>query len=47
MPDGELPDKSDRKVWNRLYHQNADGTFTDVKMVARDGVEPFCVHCYQ
>jgi hypothetical protein len=24
---GELPDKSDRKYWNRLYHQNADGTF--------------------
>jgi enediyne biosynthesis protein E4 len=30
MPDGKLPDKSDRKFWNRLYHQNADGTFTDV-----------------
>ena len=30
MPDGKLPDKSDRQFWNRLYHQNADGTFTDV-----------------
>jgi len=30
MPDGKLPDKSDPKFWNRLYHQNADGTFTDV-----------------
>ena len=30
MPDGKLPDKSDRKFWNRLYHQNANGTFTDV-----------------
>ena len=29
MPAGTLPDKSDRKYWNRLYHQNADGTFTD------------------
>jgi enediyne biosynthesis protein E4 len=30
MPGGKMPDKSDRKFWNRLYHQNADGTFTDV-----------------
>ena len=30
MPSGKMPDKSDRKFWNRLYHQNADGTFTDV-----------------
>jgi hypothetical protein len=30
MPDGKMPDKSDPKFWNRLYHQNADGTFTDV-----------------
>jgi enediyne biosynthesis protein E4 len=30
MADGERPDKSDRKFWNRLYHQNSDGTFTDV-----------------
>jgi hypothetical protein len=30
LPDGKLPDKADRKFWNRLYHQNADGTFTDV-----------------
>src|SRR6201981_2471165 len=30
MPAGRAPDKSDRKYWNRLYHQNADGTFTDI-----------------
>jgi hypothetical protein len=30
MPDGKAPDKSDKKFWNRLYHQNPDGTFTDV-----------------
>src|SRR6476660_5757006 len=29
MPD-DKPDKSDRRFWNRLYHQNPDGTFTDV-----------------
>jgi len=30
MPAGRAPDKSDEKYWNRLYHQNADGSFTDV-----------------
>jgi len=30
MAPGRLPDKSGRKYWNRLYHQNPDGTFTDV-----------------
>jgi hypothetical protein len=30
MPAGGAPDKSDRAYWNRLYHQNNDGTFTDV-----------------
>jgi enediyne biosynthesis protein E4 len=30
MPDGKLPDKSDRKFWNRLYRQNEDGAFSDV-----------------
>ena len=30
MSQGKLPDKSDRTFWNRLYHQNTDGTFTDV-----------------
>ena len=34
MPSGKMPDKSDRKFWNRLYHQNADGTFTDVTQKA-------------
>ena len=31
MPDGKAADKSDSKFWNRLYHQNPDGTFTDVR----------------
>ena len=30
MPADKLPDKSDRKFFNRLYHQNSDGTFADV-----------------
>src|SRR5205823_1584007 len=30
MAAGAKPDKSDRKFWNRLFHQNPDGTFTDV-----------------
>jgi enediyne biosynthesis protein E4 len=30
MPESKLPDKSDPKYWNRLFHQNSDGTFTDV-----------------
>jgi len=30
MPPGAAPGKSDRKFWNRLYRQNADGTFADV-----------------
>ena len=30
MPAGGGPDKSERRFWNRLYRQNADGTFTDV-----------------
>jgi hypothetical protein len=30
MPAGKAPDKSDRKFWNRLYHQAADGHFEDV-----------------
>jgi enediyne biosynthesis protein E4 len=30
MPDGKLPDKSDPKFSNRLYHQSSNGTFTDV-----------------
>jgi enediyne biosynthesis protein E4 len=30
MPPGKFPDKSDPKFWNRLYHNNGDGTFTDV-----------------
>ena len=29
MRAGARPDKSDARYWNRLYHQNADGTFTD------------------
>jgi hypothetical protein len=30
MPRGASPDKSDPRYWNRLYHNNRDGTFTDV-----------------
>ncbi len=30
MPRGSSPDKSDPRYWNRLYHNNRDGTFTDV-----------------
>jgi enediyne biosynthesis protein E4 len=30
MPPGRAPDKADRAFWNRLYHQDADGAFTDV-----------------
>jgi hypothetical protein len=30
MPADKQPDKSDKRFWNRLYHQNTDGTFTDV-----------------
>jgi hypothetical protein len=30
MPPGSSPDKSDPRYWNRLYHNNGDGTFTDV-----------------
>ncbi|MPZ20291.1 MAG: CRTAC1 family protein [Luteitalea sp.] len=29
QPPGKRPDKADRQFWNRLYHQNEDGTFTD------------------
>jgi hypothetical protein len=28
--DSEIPDKSAPEYWNRLYHNNHDGTFTDV-----------------
>ncbi len=30
MPDDARPDKSDPKYWNRLFHQQPDGTFADV-----------------
>jgi len=30
MPRGSSPDKSDPSYWNRLYHNNRDGTFTDI-----------------
>ena len=29
-PKGAIPQKTDPKYWNRLYHQKADGTFEDV-----------------
>jgi hypothetical protein len=34
MPLATLPDKSARIFWNRLYHQNPDGTFADVSSKA-------------
>jgi hypothetical protein len=30
MPKGAMPDKSDPKYWDRLYHQKSDGSFEDV-----------------
>jgi enediyne biosynthesis protein E4 len=30
MSPGNAPDKSDPRYWNRLYHNNGNGTFTDV-----------------
>jgi hypothetical protein len=30
MPDGKKPEKSDPRYRNRLFHQNPDGTFTDL-----------------
>jgi enediyne biosynthesis protein E4 len=30
MGSKDMPDKTERRFWNRLYHQNADGTFADV-----------------
>ncbi|HEY3439327.1 MAG TPA: CRTAC1 family protein [Paludibaculum sp.] len=30
MSPDKTPDKSDPRFWNRLYHNNGDGTFTDV-----------------
>jgi hypothetical protein len=30
QPRDKVPDKSDPRFWNRLYHNNRDGTFTDV-----------------
>jgi hypothetical protein len=35
MPPGGRPDKSDRRFWNRMYHQRRDGTFVDVTEKAR------------
>jgi len=34
MPNGQAPDKSDPRFWNRLYRNNGDGTFTDVTETA-------------
>ena len=30
MPKDAMPDKSNPKFWNRLYHQKTDGSFEDV-----------------
>src|SRR6266481_906872 len=34
MPARTRPDKSDARFWDRLYHNNGDGTFTDVTVKA-------------
>ena len=34
MPEGETPDKSDPRYWNRLYSNNGDLTFEDVTETA-------------
>ena len=34
MPKDKVPDKSDRRYWNRLYRNEGDGTFTDVTEAA-------------
>ena len=34
MPRGASPDKSEPSFWNRLYHNNRDGSFTDVTQTA-------------
>jgi len=44
MPDGKLPDKSDPRFWNRLYHQNTEGTFTDV--TEKTGLTGMAQHYY-
>ncbi len=40
MRTDEQPNKSDPRYWNRLYHNNHDGTFTDVTEKA--GVQGCC-----
>ena len=37
MPKGAMPEKSNPKFWNRLYHQKADGSFED--MTERAGLQ--------
>ncbi len=41
MPRGQSPDKREAKYWNRLFHQKADGTFTDVTERAGLGGEGY------
>jgi enediyne biosynthesis protein E4 len=40
MPPAQLPDKSNPRFWNRLYHNNHDGTFTDV--TEKSGLQGCC-----
>ena len=39
MPKGAVPNKSEPKYWNRLYHQKSDGSFEDV--TERAGLKGF------
>jgi len=41
MLPGKQPDKSDRRYWNCLYRNNADGTFTDVTEHAKVAGESY------
>src|SRR6267378_1103795 len=42
VPRGVSPDKSDPRFWNRMYHNNGNGTFTDVTAKAGVGGSGWC-----
>jgi enediyne biosynthesis protein E4 len=43
MPKAAMPEKSDARYWNRLYHQKSDGTFEDVTERAGVKGEGYCM----